>query len=302
MRPPTDPAMSRSAVWLAGVIAMTGKHPRFRSVFHDPLAEPLFRATAYDPDSILGPATDPGWIARYVREFEASLPGFISHVPARKRWILDRATAYLPTIRSVLILGSGLDGLGCRLASSRYRPLVREVDKAVVMTAKKAILADTAVDFVATDLATPVEEWLPNLTENLPTPVLVIAEGVLEYLPQSVSTALLAALSTSGDCQVIGSQMDPRALELPHFKAVLRRRDPRDGERFKTLWHTEETGERLGERGLALTDLMKPKDMREVFLPSIGIDADIYPPIRPLDGMSFWTARPMGNRRSGDRS
>lgn len=147
-------------------------------------------------------ATRPGRSLLRLLEY-TMLPGITAHYAWRKRRIrawAERTCA--GGTRQVLILGAGFDGLGAELADGAARPRVYEVDLAPTIALKRRALASLGfaqprLHFVACDLA---QAALPAALAGAPqfdphAATLVIAEGVLMYLPIPAAIRLLQGLA-----------------------------------------------------------------------------------------------------------
>lgn len=150
----------------------------------------------------------------------AMLPGIAAHYAWRKRRIRAWAEqACADATRQVLILGAGFDGLGAQLAESAARPRVYEVDLAPTVALKRRALASLGLaqprlHFVACDLA---QAALPAALAAAPqfdpdAATLVIAEGVLMYLPLPAALRLLRGLAgVLPQARCIATAMQTRA-------------------------------------------------------------------------------------------
>lgn len=118
-----------------------------------------------------------------------TLPGIMAHFWHRKRWIETRCRkAIAEGFERVIVLGAGFDTLGLRL--SREFPLISviEMDHPSTQAAKRIALGKASVhspvnlEFVALDLG---DAPLPDSVHVDGRPTIVIAEGLLMYLPQA---------------------------------------------------------------------------------------------------------------------
>lgn len=149
------------------------------------------------------------------------LPGFSAHIARRKAWIAEHAARAVGDGASrVIILGGGLDPLGILLARDR-RVRVIEIDHQATLAIKRRALGSTippSVCFLSVDLA---ESRLTDALARLavadgPTPekTLVIAEGLLMYLPAASVERLADDIAAiHGPSSVISTFMERRAHE-----------------------------------------------------------------------------------------
>lgn len=135
-----------------------------------------------------------GWLALE----RTVLPGMVRHFAHRKRWIERRCRAAIADgCERVIVLGAGLDTLGCRLRLETDRVDVIEVDHPATQAAKRAAVNSLAprlhapLRFIACDLA---DEELPASLMNDPRKTVVIAEGLLMYLGEDQVERLFAAV------------------------------------------------------------------------------------------------------------
>jgi methyltransferase (TIGR00027 family) len=135
-----------------------------------------------------------------IRAAERTVPGAWTIITCRKRFIDDALDAALPDIGSVVILGSGMDTRGLRIARRPNVP-VFEVDLPVNIARKKAAMrrVTTAVPgslhLVALDFER--DDLIATLTEHGYRPdirTFFIWEGVTQYLTEDAVRATLAAL------------------------------------------------------------------------------------------------------------
>jgi methyltransferase (TIGR00027 family) len=126
------------------------------------------------------------------------LPGIVEHYALRKRWIERRCRAAIAGgTERVIVLGAGLDTLGCRLCLQTEAAEVIEVDHPATQERKREAIdalaprLKTTLRLVACDLAT---QPLPAALMDDPRRTLVIAEGLLMYLGADAVGRLFEAL------------------------------------------------------------------------------------------------------------
>lgn len=199
-----------------------------------------------------------------------ALPGIAAHYRWRKRMIETWAQDALRNgVRQVVVLGAGLDSLPVRLALQHSRGQVLEIDRTDAMRLKtRALEASFGLPanlrLLPADLSTGrVMDVLGSCDAFDPTrPTLVIAEGLLMYLPKSQAIRTARELSTSlapGSCVIATAmQVDARGhigfQGQPHWLGTWLRRS---GEPFR--WGIPQHGiagalQRVGLRLQALAD------------------------------------------------
>ena len=131
---------------------------------------------------------------------ERTVPGAWTIVACRKRFIDDKLAESLSDIDAVVILGSGLDTRGFRLARRSDIP-VFEVDLPVNIARKKAAVQraitaiPTSVHLVPVDFER--DDLIGTLTENgyrTDARTFFVWEGVTQYLTEDAVRTTLAAL------------------------------------------------------------------------------------------------------------
>ncbi|TBV73709.1 class I SAM-dependent methyltransferase [Pseudoxanthomonas winnipegensis] len=146
----------------------------------------------------------------------ACLPGIGAHYAWRKRRIRRWAQqACAEGVQQVLILGAGFDGLAQALLDQAPALHVFEVDREATLAIKQAALRALCLDdprlrLCPGELGTvPLARWLrglPGFAPDLPT--LIVAEGLLMYLPLDTAQALLRQLARAlPDARLIATAM-----------------------------------------------------------------------------------------------
>lgn len=203
------------------------------------------------------------------------LPGVLLHWLARKR-LLDALAhdALAAGCRQIVVLGAGLDTLARRLQSAC---VCLELDHPATQAIKRRAFADGPV-LVSVDLLhTSVTEALrvqPHFVANQPT--LLIAEGLLMYLPPARVAALfseVAALSAPGS-RFAFTFMEARPGHQIAFHNSRRIIDwwlRWRGEPFR--WALARTGVEAfaAQHGWQLAALSSPEELRRRFLTPHGL-------------------------------
>ncbi len=131
---------------------------------------------------------------------ERTVPGAWTIITCRKRFIDDKLDKALPDVDAVVILGSGLDTRGLRLARRSDIP-VFEVDLPVNIARKKAAVQraitaiPTSVHLVPLDFER--DDLIGALTENgyrTDARTFFVWEGVTQYLTEDAVRATFGAL------------------------------------------------------------------------------------------------------------
>jgi methyltransferase (TIGR00027 family) len=145
------------------------------------------------------------------------LPGIAAHYRWRKRRIARWVEQYLRSgITQLVLLGAGFDPLGAWIAVRHPRVRVIESDRDGSLALKARAMANIGLgasnlSLVATDLARPAHEAAADVLRacDRARPTLIVAEGLLMYLPQDQVAALMRALSAAlrSPTQLVGTAM-----------------------------------------------------------------------------------------------
>jgi len=135
----------------------------------------------------------------FARLLDSSAPGFFGGIACRTKAFDDAsAEALAAGVGQVVILGAGLDTRPYRMAAMRAAR-VWELDLPDIQAAKKAAVARVCgrlpenVHFVPADLtAEPIAAVLGRLGVRTDRPALLLAEGVVPYLPRSAAEEIFA--------------------------------------------------------------------------------------------------------------
>ncbi|WP_213995069.1 class I SAM-dependent methyltransferase [Arsukibacterium sp.] len=177
---------------------------------------------------------------------QSSLPGIVAHYQWRKQHIASRVRQQVTEqgVQQLLIIGAGFDALGARLSAEFQQLQVIEIDRAETINIKQQALQRLNAQqpnlwLKAADLASCSMARLLADTKafSATRSTLVLAEGVLMYLPQPAINALLQQLrhSINAPLQLVASQMQLNQQGRARFT---RQRWPADvllaisGERF----------------------------------------------------------------------
>lgn len=200
------------------------------------------------------------------------VPGIGAHYAWRKRRIrawAERACA--EGMRQVVILGAGFDALGVDLANRTPHLHVYEIDLAPGIAIKQRALTSLGIEqprlhFVALDLAQaslPVS--LAGAAHFDPdAPTLVLAEGVLMYLPAPAAIRLLHGLAGFlRQARCIATAMQTRGdgrVDFLHARPWLRRWLRWSGEPFRWGCSRAALPATLLPAGLVVDTLAAPDD------------------------------------------
>lgn len=136
----------------------------------------------------------------------ASLPGIMAHYHWRKQhiaaWLQQQITQN--GIQQLVIIGAGFDGLGAQQSAAHPQLQVIEIDRPTTIKTKQAALRQLnalqpnlclqGADLACCSLADLLTE-MAAFSAGRPT--LILAEGVLMYLPDTAIKALLLQLQQS---------------------------------------------------------------------------------------------------------
>lgn len=159
-----------------------------------------------------------------------TLPGIAAHYRWRKRHIRAWTQEGLDAgARQLIVLGAGFDALATILVQKDLRPLrAIEIDLAAHQRVKRLALRRLGLDHPRLSLveADLESQPLPALLANADgfdgdAPSVVVAEGVLMYLPPPSLQALFEGLATSlsAPSTIIATAMATGADALPRFRA-----------------------------------------------------------------------------------
>lgn len=136
----------------------------------------------------------------------ATVPGLSRHFVERKRWIRSRAEAALSRgIRRVVILGAGNDGLGPYLAGSHAALEVVEVHRPEDLRSRRQrlLMQDMLADNLILHGFDLSRGMPPSVRDGNSDATLLIAEGVLMYLPRHAACRLMRSAIDSWWCREI---------------------------------------------------------------------------------------------------
>lgn len=198
------------------------------------------------------------------------LPGLSAHYAWRKRHIRRWALqACRDGAQQALILGSGFDGLSLTLLAQMPALRVFEIERAHTVAIKRAALQALGHDDSRLVLATgelgtrplsTVLGALPGFDPQRPT--LVIAEGVLMYLPLGDVQQLLQRLAcVLPDARLIATAMaqsETGAVGFRHQRPWVRHWLRRAGEPFRWGATRQALPALLGTAGVQLSQLADP--------------------------------------------
>jgi methyltransferase (TIGR00027 family) len=212
------------------------------------------------------------------------VPGMALHVGLRKRFFDDETrTALAAGATQVLIVGAGFDTLALRLAAEFPEVTFVEVDQAATHAVKRASVEALGalrpnLHLLSADLAVEsLEQVLAGLDAWRPAGVsVVVAEGLLMYLPEVDVTGLFQAVrrSTAPGSRLLFSYLlhdeagRPQVGKLP---AVTRGMFELLGEPLR--WSVREGGlqEFLASHGYRLSPPPERYDLRRRYLEPAGL-------------------------------
>jgi len=198
-----DGRVSQTALKIARMMLFFGQQPAYRTLIPPGLVEA-------NQALLAGAGLLKGWHHRLhaSRLFRSSVRladvlvghGAMVHFPLRKRFVEDQVRgAIADGAEQLLVIGAGLDTLAPRIAAASPTVLAVEVDHPSTGTAKArgVVAAGMARDnlvLVPVDLAThPMSAALSQTPWRI-APSVMVAEGLLMYLPLQAVRGLLKAL------------------------------------------------------------------------------------------------------------
>ncbi len=207
-----------------------------------------------------------------------SLPGIQLHYALRKKWIEEAVRAGLAEgFRNLQVSGAGFDTLGLRLARERAGLAVLEVDHPSTQQAKTASLGAVGgipanIAFRALDLGHEggAEDSLAGALEP-GADTLVVAEGVLMYLPENQVRRFFEDLRRQfvGRLRVVFTFMAPDRAGRVRFHNAGRLVDwwlDLKGEPFTWGIAPADLGAFLARAGFELIELAGHEQLRERYL------------------------------------
>ena len=232
--------------------------PPERRLVDDDLAVQFLPARMRWMVAALRPALLRGW---FIAAMERTGPGLWANLTCRKRFIADRLDEAIGDIDAVVILGAGMDTIGCRTARRDSIPIF-EVDQPVNIARKadavRRVLGTVplsmrlvALDFEKDDVLTTLAEHGYQMSFR----TFFVWEGVTQYLTESAVRATLAGLRAAAP----GSRLAFTYVSRDFIDGTNRYGSPRLYRRMvDKLWHfglrTEEVAEFLAGYGWRLID------------------------------------------------
>jgi methyltransferase (TIGR00027 family) len=278
---------SETAVRIAAHLMASAREPLFRRLLGHP-DEPYAGWFVREHSRALAALWSWGPTRRRLyAEYERRTPGASLYLLLRKRYVEDALRSELPAeppVEQVVVLGAGLDPLCLRLAP--HFPEVRfyEVDhpdtqcvKRRALERRRAVPANLAwVPFDLAEQALAAALHRAGLREDAVS--LVLAEGLLMYLPPPDVDALFAAvrsLSPAGS-RFLFSMVDRavrqgRAGGLGRMERVVEQL----GEPLRSDIAREQLPAFLKERGFDLTSVADAAELRGRYLDPLGLDLPV---------------------------
>lgn len=200
-----DGRISHTALKIARMGVYFGQHPDFA---------PLLPAGMADANRALLDQLDllkPWHLWAYrSRVFEVTVqttdrvvgPGYLIHFPLRKRLVHDQvAAAVARGATQLLVLGAGLDSLAVRWADTHPDVLCVELDHPATGAPKRrathdaGLARDNLVQHAVDLSVVPLADALAQTPWDATQPSVVVAEGLLMYLPHDAVRALFTAVA-----------------------------------------------------------------------------------------------------------
>ncbi len=197
---------------------------------------------------------------------QRSIPGLLAHFAWRKRWIEARVRERMTDDGQLLVLGAGFDGIGVATALRLPQCQVFELDREGVMESKCRQVSGVFGlpgnwNPIAVDFAKPGRgphwgsrlfthaRWRPGAS------TVVVAEGLLMYLPPRIVDAMRRSLeaSTAGELHLLATAMDVRgdgAIGFRDQAGCVGRLMQGIGERFVWGIDRRTLDEALADRGM----------------------------------------------------
>ncbi len=166
------------------------------------------------------------WVRGLLKTIESSLlPGIQAHYLLRKNHIAIRVRQMISAGRTqTLFLGAGIDGLAAELGISHPELVIAEFDHPQTQSIKRRILASilpkSSVRLVPIDLSrSSVADTLEAAGFQRNEPTVIVAEGVLMYLPPRACLSVLRDVSRyfNADLDIAFTAMELDRRERPGF-------------------------------------------------------------------------------------
>lgn len=211
---------------------------------------------------------------RYAREkADEIVPGILLHYALRKRAIDDAVKRFLDDgVQQLIVLGGGLDPIGLRVFEERKVP-VWEIDCSSNLDRKRHLANGTGIRFLSLDLCDPcLPQQLAEAGWSPAKRTLIVAEGVLMYLPRVVTASLLSAFHSPGNAFVftmIGLTPEgfPGFESEDHLTEWLAKVD----EPFAHGLHPRDVPDCLEEMGWNVVEVLEAEDLREKYVPGRAV-------------------------------
>ncbi len=207
---------------------------------------------------------------------ERRSPGAAAHILCRKLWFHDLwSRALAGGCRQVVVLGAGLDPKGLRLCRLHPDVLFVELDLAPTLRVKGRYLQKNPApnllllgqDLTRRQPLAPLRE-LPAF--HLQEPTLVLAEGLLMYLPQERAQALLRCVrkTMTGPVTVAFTCVDADPIRDKGIEAIQRALRRRKLTPFRWRIDATELAAWLQDTGLTATEVVDGDALQTLMLPS----------------------------------
>lgn len=278
------PGISRTALAICAFCAFVARHGPARNVFHDPFADPLFRAAAKGGDDLLDAMPDwpavETWIADNQQIIDLAM---VSHVIWRKRWMEDHIRSAIGGGASQLVvLGSGLDTIALRLGDEYPDLRIFEADQRATIAAKENLVGTIfgkpkTTTYLPVDFET--ESWADCLLRagyDKEVSSVFIAEVVLEYVdPAGVDQVFADIHARSGPgSSFLFTYFSAPALQR-HYTTMADSFGAVD-EPLRFMLQPGELDWFLTDRSFRLVDQLSPKSLLDDYLPAIGLPPETF--------------------------
>jgi methyltransferase (TIGR00027 family) len=222
------------------------------------------------------------WVER------GTVPGLLAHIAVRKRFFEDSVRQALEAgARQLLVLGAGYDTLALRMARERSDVTCIELDTGPTTESKRRCIHALGprppnLHLVSAELdLLPLHEVCAGLPAWRPSqPAVVVAEGLLMYLPERAVRSCLEAIRASAGpgSRLVFSYLMPDSRGRPEMGRLgwLTRASLRlAGEPLRWSIQPAALGAFLEAHGYRLLAAPAPRELRARYLDPLGLREEL---------------------------
>lgn len=281
-----ESAVTGTAAWLASACAILTKEPAYQALLNDPFAIHFANHISVEAPALLAQYDDFETRRSFIAKTEVGHPGLMTVVAYRKPIMERLARAALADIGAdqMVVMGAGCDSLSLRLANDGIRPRIFEVDRPEVISFRRSVFADIAldlghvneigVDFDHQDFG----DVLIDQGYDTRARTIFFAEGLMGYLEPEAASAIFHFV---------------REKSAPDSRFVFSFTERRRADAKKRVTHQEELDQQgeapkfdlapadlegfVRDHGLVLEHLMTSADIKRDFVPTVDALINVIP-------------------------